>query len=147
MSKELNIMKYPISENLSVTPISKIMRRQVYHVVKGSTVRMAMKTMLVQKVSGLPVLDSNGKCVGVYSELDAMLQGASQDLDRPIKFTAPALFVSVDDIFKEVLVLLVKKRIKRVPVLDAQQRLVGVVSRRDMLEALFKDLEEQSSHG
>jgi CBS domain-containing protein len=41
--------------------------------------------------------------------------------------------------FRDVLVAMVQKKLKRVPVIDEKSRLLGVVSRSDLLHALFDD--------
>jgi len=118
------------------------MTRAVIYATPSTSVRMAMQMMLTHKVSGLAVVDSSNRCVGVYSELDAMLQGSSQKLDIPIKYVKPAKTVQAQNIFRDVLIKMVQLKIKRMPVVDAKGFLVGVVSRRDLMRAIYDDVEK-----
>jgi CBS domain-containing protein len=128
-----------ISIELAGEPIAKFMTRSVRFTMVNATARSAIETMITHKISGLPVINQSEQVVGVYSELDAMLQLASQGIDAVIKFSSPLHSVKQNTPFKDVLLLVAKNRIKRVPVVDGTGRLVGVVSRRDMMKALFED--------
>jgi IMP dehydrogenase len=129
----------PVSELLGNTPISRYMTHPAYAATPTTTVRTAMKIMLTHKVSGLPVTDGSGVVLGTFTEMDALLQGASQSLDAAIKYTKPPICLRENATFKDALVLLVSKRIKRIPVIDSHKRLVGILSRADLVQALFDD--------
>ena len=129
-----------ISGELALTPIRRFMTRTPFYATPSTTVRRAMQMMLTHKVSGLPVTDDSESMLGIYSELDAMLQAASSpSMDVPIRYTKPALTVLPDTPFRDVLILLVKKKIKRVPVVDNRNKLMGIVSRQDIMRALAED--------
>jgi tRNA nucleotidyltransferase (CCA-adding enzyme) len=131
--------KRPISDALAQTPAAKLMSRKIIYAMPGTPIHVAMQMMITHKISGLPVADGNTKCLGIYSELDAMLQGASQPLESPIKFTKPAITVTPTTPFREVLILIVKKKLKRVPVIDGNGNLVGIISRADIMKVLYED--------
>jgi CBS domain-containing protein len=131
--------KRPISDGLASTPAAKLMSRKIIYAMPNTPIHVAMQMMITHKVSGLPVADGKAKCLGVYSELDAMLQGASQPLTAPIKYTTPAVFVSPTTPFREVLILIVKKKLKRLPVVDGAGSLVGIISRADIMRYLYDD--------
>jgi CBS domain-containing protein len=137
-----NTYKRPISSDLAVTPIAKFMTRKVVYAMEGSSIHVAMQMMITHKVSGLPIVDAQGTCMGIYSEMDAMLQAASQPLTAKIKFTKPPITVSSVTPFRDVLIMMVQKKIKRIPVLDGIGKLMGVVSRGDLMKALYKDSEQ-----
>jgi len=139
--KPLGTQKYlpPISDTLAFKPIRHFMTRTPYYANPSTSVRMAMQIMLTHKVSGLPVVDNSDSCLGMYSEMDAILQGAAQSLDSPINYTKPPSTVREDTTFREALIMLVKKRIKRAPIVDRRNKLMGVVSRSDMMRAIFED--------
>lgn len=133
----------PLSEELAYSEIKKFMVRQPKTVLVDTTVRAAMKTMLAHKVSGLPVVDYQGKVLGIYSELDAMLQGASSEsLDQKIRYTKPAVVARETDTLKEVLVVIAKKKLKRIPIVDKLGFLAGIVTRRDLMRVLLEDEEK-----
>ena len=141
MSADGNSSKYmpPMSNELAMKPITHFMTRNVIYAMPTTSVRTAIEMMVNHKISGLAVVDDFQVCLGIYSELDALLQGASQSLDDPIRYTKPALSVAATETFRNALVLIAKKKVKRVPVLDPAKRLLGIVSRRDLIKALFEE--------
>jgi tRNA nucleotidyltransferase (CCA-adding enzyme) len=131
--------KRPISDSLAATPAAKLMNRKIIYAMPGTPIHVAMQMMITHKISGLPVADGTTKCLGIYSELDAMLQGASQPLTAPIKYTKPAITVGAMTPFRDVLILIVKKKLKRVPVIDGNGNLIGIISRADIMKVLYED--------
>lgn len=132
-----------LGASLATKPASNYMTRTPAYVTPTATIRLAMQMMLTHKVSGLPVVDSNLNVVGVYSEVDAMLQASAQNIDSPIKFTKPAKTVKVNTPLREVLIFLVQNRLKRVPVIDGANKLAGIITRRDVMAVFFKDAQEK----
>ena len=129
----------PISNALAGTPINHFMTRKVIYATPTTTIRVAMKMMLTHKISGLVVVDDSNSCLGVYSEMDAMLQGASQSLDSAIKYTKPPLAVAAEAPFRDVLVSIIQKKVKRLVVVDGRKKVLGIVARRDLMKAIFDD--------
>lgn len=129
-------------------------------------VRDAIKTMLLAHVSGLPVVDAEGQLVGLLSEGDLLrraeihtekhrpkwldfLLGPGRSAQDYVKshsrrvadmMTAEPIAVDEATPLEEVVALMEKRRIKRVPVLRAN-RLVGIVTRSDLLRAFLNATE------
>lgn len=138
----------PISSKLARTPINHFMSRKVVYASPSTSVKNAMQMMLTHKISGLVVVDDTNTCLGVYSELDAVIQGAGSDtLEVAIRYTKPALIVRPDAPFHDVLVLMVQKKVKRLIVVDSRKKLMGIVSRHDLMKALFNDLKNHAPEG
>ena len=127
----------PISEDLAAQPVSKYMTKKVVTTNPSTTVKNAISVLLAQQVSALPVVDAKGICIGVFSEFDAIIQGASTSLDEPIKYSKNPMTVFDDTRFRDALIMLLSKRIKRLPVVDITGKLLGVISRADFLKAIF----------
>jgi len=108
------------------------------------------------RVSAFPVLDDAGHVIGVVSESDLLaklaLEGGEGGMPGMITgilrqhemekargitaedlMTAPAATVSPDDTVEHAARLMYVRRVKRLPVIDADDRLVGIVSRADVL--------------
>ena len=109
-----------------------IMTTKVVTVKPKAKVKDAMRLMVKKEVSGLPVVDK-GKVVGVLTEADALSARTTQNVESAM--TKRVYKVSPDDSIKSVSDTLKKQKIKRVPVVDKVGKLVGVVSRRDVLAA------------
>ena len=148
---------------------SDVMTRDVLTVERATSVANAIRMMLDNNISGLPVLD-NGKVVGILTEGDLLRRGETgTERHRPRWLeilmgpgrmageyvrthgrkveeimTTNVISVAGDTPLDEVVGLMERRRIKRVPVLEGDV-LVGVVSRLDLLRALLRVIEAQHS--
>jgi CBS-domain-containing membrane protein len=113
-----------------------------------------------RRVSALPVLDRQGRVVGIVSEADLMLKeefpegppearlfhgrgrretrakvagGTAAEL-----MTSPAVTIGPDASVAEAARLLHRHRIKRLPVVDPAGPLLGIVSRADLLKVFLR---------
>ncbi len=116
-------------------------------------------------VSGFPVVDDDGKVIGVVSEADMLAKEALEDgyhgprgmvaaIANRAEYhkagaatagelmTSPAVTVMADDAVEHAAALMYTRRLKRLPVTDAAGRLVGIISRSDVL-AVFDRLDEE----
>ncbi|MCY1227935.1 Inosine-5'-monophosphate dehydrogenase [compost metagenome] len=146
-----------------------IMTRRVFTISPERSVRHAARLMLDNRISGLPVCDDDGNLVGLLSEGDllrrselgsAALRGAKgdrpqQDPETYIKahswrvgdvMTTGAVTVNADASVDQIAALMQTRSIKRVPVVQ-QNRMVGIVSRRDILEAVLLAKPERFAAG
>lgn len=138
-----------------------IMTTAVITVSEKATVDEAVRKMLDHHVSALPVVDDNGKLVGLISEGDLMRrlqdkgrqrrswwlelfggpEGSAQDFIKARShrigdvMTRDVISVTEDTPVSEIARTLEKRRIKRVPVLR-DGRVVGIVSRANLIQAL-----------
>jgi len=147
---------------------SDVMTREILSVRADTTVAEAIRTMLDNRISGLPVIDEAGRLVGILTEGDLLRRGETgTERQRPRwleilmgpgrlageyvrthgrkvdeVMTRDVVSVIPDTPLKEVVELMERHRIKRVPVLDGDV-LVGILSRADLLRALLGALEEK----
>lgn len=139
----------------------QIMSRQVITIDPDASITDAIHTMLAHHVSGLPVVDSKGRLVGIVSESDfirraelgterrrgrllAFLAGADRAaLDyarqhgrkvREIMTPNPAT-IQLDTPLVEIASLMEARNVKRLPVVQGD-RVVGIVTRSDFLPAV-----------
>lgn len=143
----------------------EIMTRSVITIDADSTVAEAAKRMLDHRISGMPVVDGQGRVIGVISEGDllrraetgtesggkgrgswwlGLVAGASAQADaftkqhgRSVRDVMSANVVSVDEdaSLNEVVELMESRRIKRVPVTRDRQ-VVGIISRANLMRIL-----------
>ena len=108
------------------------------------------------RVSAFPVLDANGKVIGVVSEADLLVKEAVLGepggvagllaglLHRAARtkagavtaadlMTSPAVTIRPDDTVEHAAKLMYDRKVKRLPVVDQGGRLVGIISRTDIL--------------
>jgi len=141
--------------------VRDVMTRKVLSVESSADVLQAVRSMLDNKISGLPVVDEDGHLVGIVSEGDFLrraetaterrrprwlqfLIGPGRLADEYIHtharkvadvMTAEPYTVTEDTPLEDVVQLMEKYRIKRLPVVRGKQ-LIGIVSRANLLHAL-----------
>src|SRR5690625_4557183 len=147
--------------------VKDIMTKEVVTVKEEDTVETCAKMMSTHNLSGIPVVDSSGYMKGIITEGDLIKRSAKVPtptyleflggiiyLDNPNKFfeevkKSMGLFVKeimTDDVIRigptakieDAANLLVRKKIKRLPVVDESGKLIGIVSRRDIMAYLFQ---------
>jgi len=120
--------------------------------VRPDTPHQTVAAMLRQhRVSGFPVADDDGKVVGVVTETDlvALVAGRRHSRHRAAEqatagdlMSHPAVTVGPDDPVKTAARLMRKQRLQRLPVVDRDGRLAGIVSRSDVLSVFQRSDEE-----
>jgi CBS domain-containing protein len=125
----------------TVLTAEHVMQRTVFVLRPELAVLDAVRELLQRGFSGAPVVDA-GFLVGVFSERDALTAlAAAHYEDEPPGTVAQHMrrdFVVVgrtSDVY-EVASVFRDNPIRRVPVVDTQRRLLGIVSRGDVLQAM-----------
>ena len=106
-----------------------VMTTQVVSVTPEESVDEAARLLQFHDISGLPVCAA-GRVVGVVSEAD--LIGKSGATVGEV-MSSPAVTVAESTGLEQVAAQLTRQRIRRVPVVSGDGRLIGLVSRRDVL--------------
>src|SRR5215469_5664703 len=134
--------------------VADVMTRNVVAVRRHAEFKEVLMVMRRRHFSAFPVLDSGDKVIGLVSGADLLLKeaypgdGESPGLlvrrrDR-VKvaaltagdlMTSPAITIGPDKTAAEAARLMHHKHIKRLPVVDSDGRLIGIVSRVDLLGA------------
>ncbi|XP_072968497.1 uncharacterized protein [Typha angustifolia] len=91
---------------------------------------------LFEVVSGIPVVDNKMRCVGVLSRTDRAR--ASQGLRTKIGeiMSSPAITLSVDKTIMDAAALMLKLKIHRIPIVNEDEQVIGIVTRNDVLQEL-----------
>ena len=117
-----------------------IMTDNVVTIGPNSTVQEAIEHLLREKISGLPVVDANGKLIGIVTEfaLLAMAYDVSVRQEKVLKhMTTDLVTVAPDDPIRKVADLCIMHRVRRVPVVE-NGRLVGLIARCDVLKGIYE---------
>ncbi|MHB8897121.1 MAG: GNAT family N-acetyltransferase [Thermoguttaceae bacterium] len=112
--------------------IEFIMNRNVVFIRDNEPCRRALEIFLSRRIASLPVLDDEGRVVGMLSEMDLMLPS---NLDAKVHevLTRDVVSVHNDSTIAKVIRLFLSKRIRCIPVVDEEMRLTGIVGRKDIL--------------
>ncbi len=132
-------------------PITDYMTQEVVTFRPDQSIAEAMDTFLEMKISGAPVVDEDGKIMGILSEIDCMkimVDEAMHNLPHGRISVSEYMSdgVSTVPITSDVLDVASKflqTHFRRFPVVDFNGKLVGQVSRRDILQAT-RDLKTSS---
>ncbi len=117
-----------------------IMMRPVVSAKANASARDVALQMLSGLYSGMPVVDDEGKVIGIVTELD--LIAALQKGKELVRFTAGDIMqgevttADVDTPVKELIKVMSEKGIIRIPI-TSEGRLVGVVARCDILRSVI----------
>jgi CBS domain-containing protein len=92
--------------------------------------------LLVQKnISGVPVSNSDGQIIGIVTEADIIGKVRREGLCVADIMTSDLIFVDEETEVGDIAMLLVERKIKRVPVMR-DGALVGIVCRGDIVNAV-----------
>jgi len=141
----------------------QVMTSPILTISPGATMRQAIEMMLEKRVSGLPVVNEIGQLVGMISEGDLLHRselGTEKQHSKWLDFllgpgrsasdyvhshsrrvadvmTTDVVTVRETTLLEDVVRLMEKRRIKRVPVVR-DGGVSGIVTRSDLLRALIK---------
>ena len=111
--------------------VKEIMTKDVITVPPAMPVREVANLLSERNVSGVPVIDDEGRVLGVVSELDVVGRQGATAADVMSK---QVISVTEETDVREVVQLFLNERVRRVPVLSGGQQLVGIVSRSDLVQ-------------
>jgi CBS domain-containing protein len=150
-----------------MTKVRDLMTTEVFTVRPDAAFKDVVEALLEHDVSGLPVVDEQGRLMGIVTEADLMskeayggrrrrpvkllvdlLTGDSRWVDKAKALTAetmmtrrPLAIGPGDDVTFAARRML-EHRVKRLPVVDEDNQLVGIVSRHDLLRIFDRSDEE-----
>jgi CBS domain-containing protein len=135
--------------------VKDVMTTRVVSVKRGTSFKEMAIALRENRVSAFPVIDDDGKVIGVVSEADMLArkvlstgmlhrgeQDKAEDLTAGDLMTHPAITVSPEDSVEVAARLMYTLQVKRLPVIDPSGRLAGIISRTDVL-ATFDRSDEQ----
>ncbi|MFP3991834.1 CBS domain-containing protein [Streptomyces sp. E11-3] len=146
--------------------VSDVMTQTVVAVGRDAPFKEIVRTMEQWKVSAMPVLEGEGRVIGVVSEADLLPKVEFRDSDQSLYeqrerlsdvakagavtaeevMSTPALTVHAGATLAQAARIMAVRHVKRLPVVDDEGMLQGVVSRADLLKVFLRsdeDIEEE----
>jgi CBS domain-containing protein len=152
--------------------VTHIMRANIPQVSPDDSIATTARLLVKHKVPGVPVVE-NGKIIGIVTESDIIMREADVDVPTPVPFldaifmadagpefddemrkvlavnarqlmTSPVISVRSSATLTEVATVMVDRGVNPVPVLDDALRVIGLVSRADLVRVI-SELENQES--
>ncbi|MFZ5945471.1 MAG: CBS domain-containing protein [Bacillota bacterium] len=143
----------------------EIMTKDVITIKAGQTVDQAARLLSENRISGLPVVDQENRVIGIISEgdlvfqqkkitppvviafLDGILQLGQQEFYNELKkiaaykvediMTSTVTFVAPETGIDDIATLMINNEINRVPVLDENKKLLGIITRHDIIKNVY----------
>jgi CBS domain-containing protein len=135
-----------------MTAIGEICEREVVYTTRDATVQVAAKMMRQYHVGTLVVVDAAGgrrAPVGILTDRDIVISVDALDLDTKTitvgDIMSPELVtIRAEDSALQAAEVMRFKGVRRLPVVDADGNLAGIVSIDDLLESLTEEMTEMA---
>ena len=114
---------------------SDIMTPNVYTTSPEVSVQEVAQLLVQKGVSGVPVINSGGQILGIVTEADIIGKVNREGLCVADIMTPDLIFVDEETEVGDIAMLLVERKIKRVPVMR-EGELLGIVCRGDIVNAV-----------
>ena len=129
--------------------LTRIAKRPAASTRLGATVREVCQSLRDEKVGALAVVDK-GRLVGIISERDIVTRVIAPGHDPQTTLvsevmTAPVKSVQEDITTREALLLMHEGRFRHLPLVDRSDRLLGMLSVRDLLRDRIDELDMKNA--
>ncbi|HVR18010.1 MAG TPA: CBS domain-containing protein [Candidatus Limnocylindrales bacterium] len=108
------------------------MTRDIITVSPSTKVKNLAMILIKNQISGAPVVNKNGKILGIVSEADII---AKRGKDAQAIMSKKIISVRQDASLEEIAQLMMTHAIKRLPVMDGG-KIIGIISRADIVNAI-----------
>jgi CBS-domain-containing membrane protein len=135
--------------------VKDVMTRQVVCVREDQLIQDAAQLFLEKKISGAPVLDRDGRCVGILSATDYVRRGHeittrgcdhTMEDDRVRDQMSPgARSVQPEQTLLTAARIMCVKHVHRLPVLNPDGMPVGLITSMDVVAALVNAIDEREA--
>jgi len=122
--------------------VKDVMTKDVISVKKETPIYEAMEIMRKKDITGMPVIEDDMTLVGVITEKDVLrLFYANEDeKNETVGFfmTRPAVSYRENENLRSVCDFMMINYFRRVPVVSKQGKLVGIISRPDIIDYILE---------
>lgn len=142
--------------------VEDLMTKDVVTVGADASLKEVATTLAESAISGVPVTSEEGSVLGVVSEADIVLKEKGRPDPRPRgllgwllveppdvqrklaartagqAMTSPAITIEPGKSVQQAAMLMTENSVNRLPVVDEEQKLIGIVSRNDLVRAFIR---------
>ena len=143
--------------------VKDFMIKDVFVMEKNESLKALLELMVEKKIGGVPVVDKDNKLAGIISDGDVLRalkpttyvgyyyffkeeldDNLLEEANLPIKKLMRKRVVTIDENadMEEALKLLASHHFKKIPVINENKEVVGIISRGDMIKKLREKLLE-----
>ena len=141
-------------DRLLTLKVKDVMTRQVVCVAKDQLLSDAADLFVEKGISGAPVVDASGRCVGILSAIDyvkrehvlrgtAMEQAAEDRVYQEMSVGVRS--VQPENTLLNAARIMCEKHVHRLPVLDLEGKPVGLITSMDVVAALVNAIDEREA--
>jgi len=125
--------------------VGQVMTGEVVQAHRTTPFKDVVRLLDRHRVSGLPVVDEDDKVVGVVSGTDLVRAQARHSGEIPAGavtaqdfMSSPAITVHPEQSVPDAARLMERRGVERLPVVDEEDRLIGIATRRDLLRVFLR---------
>jgi CBS domain-containing protein len=131
--------------------VNEVMSRRVDVIQASTTTRDAAKHMRDENIGALPVA-KDGELVGMITDRDIVARAVAENRLPSNAAVSTVMSEGVyycyeDDSIEDAARIMAEHQVRRLPVLDRDQRLVGILALADIARSGAKGAEEQAIEG
>ena len=130
--------------------VSEVMTRDVQTIQPDQPVRDAASFMLNADAGSIPVTDGD-RLVGMITDRDIAVRGIAKGHgpDTPVRelMTNDIICARIDQEVEDVATKMSEAQVRRLPVIDEQDRLCGIISLGDLARETSDDSAQQALEG
>ncbi len=131
--------------------VKEIMVKNVIFSYEDDYLSDVIKKLKENKITGMPILDSQGKLKSVISITDIMKFVEKKGIEEIAKIKVKdfikrkkrLLYVNENDNISKAISIMVKKDVHRLPVVDKSKKVIGIITREEILDYIYKILAEK----
>ena len=128
--------------------VEDVMIRDVISVKQDTPIYEAMVLMRKHDITGMPVIDDDMTLVGIITEKDVLrlFCGDEEDNNKTVGFfmTRPAVSYREDESLQSVCDFMMVNYFRRVPVVSKKGKLVGIISRPDIIDYIIEQRQQNT---
>ncbi|WP_243714394.1 BON domain-containing protein [Actinomadura bangladeshensis] len=114
------------------------MTSDVVTVASDASIKEVIATLADHGISGAPVVDAERRVIGVVTEADLLMLERAEARTAGKAMSSPAVTTTAGTTVTEAARSICRHGFKRLPVVDPDGRLVGIVSRADLLSVFLR---------
>jgi CBS domain-containing protein len=144
--------------------VKEIMQREITSVRPDISAKEALDLLFKMQISGLPVIEAQGRLVGMFTEKDILTNILPSYIESVGSFVyeenpksirkrfQDLLNLSVSQLMRkdvvtvdedvglcEVARIMLIQKVRRIPVLNKEKKVVGIIAREDIIKAYLKE--------
>ena len=128
--------------------VKDVMTKDVISVKKDTPIYEAMEIMRKKDITGMPVIEDDMTLVGVITEKDVLrlFYANEEEKNETVGFfmTRPAVSYRENENLRSVCDFMMINYFRRVPVVSKQGKLVGIISRPDIIDYILEQRQQNA---